>query len=938
MATDRARLLKRTQVSPAELGFDGELLRAWLDALGPLAIVDLETTGLSDDPAAEILEFGALLLDPGAAAITALESLVQPRGALPLAVQRLTGIGAADVAQAPPIEALAGEIAAALQGRAIVAHNAAFEQSFLARQVAGGLQGARYLDSQDLLSLVHPDAPDLRLETFTRTLLHSEERHRALSDAFDTLRVIAHIAADARAGSARCLTARRALERYAPNSPWLALFEGAPFASPDPVSHYVAIPPSSETPVPFDADAIAAVLADEARGRRHFPGYRVREGQIRMAREFVRLLSEGGCLLLEGGTGVGKSLAYLAAAIPFALERRAGGVREPVIVSTRTKILQDQLVGKDIPAAAALLGHPELRAISIKGRANYICRSRLDRVREEGREPSIFEEDRMAYAMLECCAATRRHGEVGAIPGAFHYRYPPLRDLLRRSVAARAEQCSREECARQRDCPFGARRAALASADLVVANHDLMLRWPPDYPPITHAIADEGHELVGVADEAYALSVQPVDLLDRFDELFGRGTREANEPTILPRKKLRALKRDVSAWRRTLQQDLSALGRLLDGDRVSRFGELDLRIDAAEQHPEAAQQARVCSGRLLALADEAERIANDDEAAGEREERLDTALGALREAATALERVFFAADEGSVACFERIEPPYDHWSLIVRHVVLSDLFHENFVDRLEALACVSASLFVGGKVEAALGELELESYRGMQARQLAVESPFDYPKHMRVAALDPRGNLIEETAQVIAQLARLLGGRTLGLFTSLERMRATAELLSAELQGEGFDILIQRGSKDDPGALVERFTRAAGGAVLLGSRSFWQGLDIQGPALQAVVIEKLPFERPTELHKRREARIEQAGGNAFARYGMAKMLLNLKQMSGRLIRSEEDRGIVVIVEGRTDKGYFRRLGEALPPGCTVLKARRDALPQLLREVGIETRD
>ena len=166
-------------------------------------------------------------------------------------------------------------------------------------------------------------------------------------------------------------------------------------------------------------------------------------------------------------------------------------------------------------------------------------------------------------------------------------------------------------------------------------------------------------------------------------------------------------------------------------------------------------------------------------------------------------------------------------------------------------------------------------------------------------------------------------------------MRDVGELLSEKLRGEGFDILSPRRATDDPAALVERFTRSGSGAVLLGARTFWQGLDIPGDALQAVVIEKLPFEVPTELRKRRERRIKDAGDDAFGRFTLGKMLLNLKQMSGRLIRAEEDRGLVVIVEGRTRKGYFRRLGAALPPGCEVSVARREDLPGLLREVGID---
>jgi ATP-dependent DNA helicase DinG len=209
---------------------------------------------------------------------------------------------------------------------------------------------------------------------------------------------------------------------------------------------------------------------------------------------------------------------------------------------------------------------------------------------------------------------------------------------------------------------------------------------------------------------------------------------------------------------------------------------------------------------------------------------------------------------------------------------------------------------------------------------------------MRVVALDVEdsGDLVVETADVLADLARLLGGRTLGLFTSLRRMREAGDLLGERLRGEGFDVLAPRRASDDPAALVERFARAGAGGVLLGARTFWQGLDIPGPALSAVVIEKLPFEVPTELRKRREARVRAAGGDPFDRYTLGKMLLNLKQMVGRLIRSESDRGIAVVVEGRTRRPYFTRLSEALPPGCGVRRASRADLPSLLAEVGIET--
>ncbi len=915
------------------LGLDAGALEPFVTAIGPLAVVDLETTGLPADKHAEIIEIGIVLLDPGSASMRTLDGLVRPERPLPLVVERLTRLTDADLASAPSIGEVSAEVSGVLAGRTIIAHNAAFERHFLAGQVDSALASARYLDTQDLLSVTHPDTPDLRLESFARLLLGTDESHRALDDALDTARVISRIATFARAGERRYGVARRCLERFSPESPWLQLIAGTPdpFDAPsretgeqrrvDPFE-YIEIGSSAEEPVPFDEDAIADALADVERGRRYLAGYRVRAEQIELARRFARNLAHGGTLLLEGGTGVGKSFAYLAAAIPFVLGR-GDEEREPLVVSTRTKLLQDQLLHKDIAAAARFLGYPELRALSIKGRANYLCERRLKDVLAEGGDDSLLAEDRLAYAMLLACARTRPHGEVGTLPGAFFFRQPALRDMLRRSVAYRAEQCSREECGHQSECPFGRRRAALAKADLIVANHDLLLRWPHDYPNFRNVVIDEGHELAGVADEVFATTVRPADLLERVNELFpaprpgtrgsarsGKGSREGpsrHDPMS-------------AGWRRDLRQDLTALGHSLS-EHAGDYGEFDLPVAAGDLLPAATELALRTADRLLEIADAAEAQAGarprERAETGDPASENERTTGDLRAAAEALRIAFGEESADAVSSFEDLEHPYDRWTLAIRAVSPAKPFHESFLLRLDSASIVSASLFVGGDAFAALGELEIEERARERVSKVSVESPFPYPDHMRVVALEGGYDLVEQTAEVLALLARRLGGRSLGLFTSLRRMNQVAERLSQLLRGEGIEILMPRRASDDPRALVERFARARGGAVLLGARAFWQGIDLPGPALEAVVIEKLPFEVPTELRRRREHRIRGEGFDPFERFSLGKMLLHLKQMTGRLIRTEEDRGIVVIVEGRTDRRYFANLTDALPVGVDV---------------------
>ena len=545
------------------------------------------------------------------------------------------------------------------------------------------------------------------------------------------------------------------------------------------------------------------------------------------------------------------------------------------------------------------------------------------------RVPAFSLEDVLRACPRLAAAGPCTEEAVGTLPGALLGRFPALRDLRRRAVAPRAEDCTREQCASEPACPFGRRRAALARAQLVVANHDLLLRWPPDYPNFAHVVADEAHELAGVADEAYATELRPEALFERLDELFGGPARRA-PPLLSPR-----TGGDPLVGRGELLQELRALGREL-APRASEFAEVQLPPHAPRILPEAATVASRAAARLddiaqLAADLDAERGADDAVS-----EQIGRGVGELRDAAEAL-RAAFGEDDAVVAAFEGLVDPFDRWRMALRQVSPAGSFHGHLLDKLEAFACVSASLFVSGDPFAALGELEVETREAVSWRAV-LESPFPYTTHMRAVALADRGDPVELTTAVLADLARSLGGRTLGLFTSLRRMREVSERLAELLRPDGIEVWMPRRATDDPGALVDRFRRAGGGGVLLGSRTFWQGIAVPRPALEAVVIEKLPFEVPTELRRRREARVRDAGGDAFERYTLGKMLLNLKQMVGRLIRSEDDRGIVVVVDPRRDRPYFERLSAALPPGCGFQIASRAELPALIAELGLGGRE
>jgi len=908
-----------------------EGLRASLGSLAFLAGLRLA----SCEGEFEFVELAGILLDAEGSELSTLEVLVRPGSQISNASLARAGLCAMRLCDAMPLVEALDVFRKEIAGYRPVVFDVPSQRTWLDALWLEERSKGEWLDAQELFALAYPEAPDLRFET----LLHipDEEGHfrahgqrrGALTHALALARAVAKLGLDAAEGDPRCRLVAHALGRYWPTSDWRALLGRASglapsFSWPD----FVSIESSEETPVPFEEEAIAAVLRDEARGRRHFPNYRVREEQVELARHFVRSLAEGKTALLEGGTGVGKSLAYLAAAIPFAVSESKANRRSPVLISTRTKLLQDQLIDKDIAAAARFLGIPELLATSIKGRANYLCARRFEAVMAEGGQSTILPEDRLAYAILATAAELRAHAEVGSLPRDFHQRFPLLGKLLREAVSRRADQCPRESCAHAPHCALGARRKALAKAHLLVVNHDLLLRWPVDYPPFTNVVVDEVHELCGVADEVFAAEFRPDEVLARFDEVFGGKKGEG----MLSPAVARAFAKRVSLWRGELREELRWLGKALSVFS-NEFGCVEFPPEPPSAFDPIADGMERAAQRLTALANEFEDLR-------ESEGDNDRAIGPLRRAeedfrsAASVLRLVFGSLEESVSRVEGLVSPFDHWKLVVRPVSPADRFHEGFLERLDSFAGVSASLFIDGSSLASLGELEIEARaQGNGLLRAAVPSPFPYAQRMRALALRTRGQLVEETAEVLTLLATRLGGRTLGLFTSLRRMDDVAARIGPELRRIGIELLVPRSAGDDPAALVERF-REEPRAVLLGARTFWQGLDLPGEDVQAVVIEKLPFEVPTELHRRREARLRSLGINAFGHYTVGKMLLSLRQMVGRLIRTEEDRGIVVIVESRHDRGYYDRLSRAMPPGVELCLGELEDLERLLAEVGV----
>ena len=896
-----------------DLGVDREVASA-MSTHGPLCFLDFEATGL-DPTGDELIEVGAARIVSGDASVRIFNSFIRIDRPLPPFIQRLTGIVDSDLAEAPPITRIAVELNEFIGDAAVVAHNASFEAGWLARAIHPRFADHVFLDTLDLFALVHPDARNMKLDTFCRAYLSRRERHRALDDAIDTLRVVAHLGDEAQRGSPELGNALAALERFDPTSPWRPRLASLT-ARGEVREHEVQAgggPSIITTPtrpaVAFDRDAILERLADAEAGREVIEDFSPREGQRKLAAQAYDAFDgkRGKTVrLCEAGTGIGKTLAYLAVAIPFARK-----TNEQVVIATSTKLLQTQLMEKDIPAAARLTGYGDLRFAAVKGRANYVCRGRLDRFLEDEQAELTTGAPRTT-AFVAAFAKNAARGEVDRVPAVLYRLYPSLEEKLRDIVSADANECSRQTCETTRgDCVFRTARKNVESAEIIVTNHDLLLRWPPDYPPLRHLIVDEVHELVEKADVAYGMNASGVELLHRLRSVvIGK---DAAPGRRLPAGVVDAAHQAVELITTVGEEARNVAG----GGTPGAYYRNDLPVPLDGPGPAWNELIIRCDELCIAL----DRVAHGLKAFADGENNeASAAAEVLRDAAQVLSAPFPTPPSELVARFTGLgRSNVTSWQLVVTPVSPAGEFYRHVLAEAETLFGTSATLGVGSDPLGSVAGLELEqTAAGRFEACAALDSPFDYANNLKVFFLsDPtqRDRLTQSTAQAVATVATRLGGKTLALFTSRERLNTTAELLERSLRPQGITVIAPVSGNADPHDLVHDFMETEH-AVLLGARAFWQGIDVPGDACQALIIEKLPFDPPGDpLAERRQRILQENGGNGFMDYSLPRMLLRLKQMVGRLIRTPTDRGIVVLVESRSDRRYFSRLVDALPPGA-----------------------
>jgi DNA polymerase-3 subunit epsilon/ATP-dependent DNA helicase DinG len=922
-----------------------------------IVALDLETTGL--DPQKDtILEIGAVRFN-GHRIEDEFSMLVNPRRPIPAFISQLTHITDDMVRNAPRLNEVLPELDAFVGDAPIVGHNVRFDLSFLQRE--GLFYNNDSMDTYELAAVLLPTATRYNLGALAQSMgIMPGDAHRALADARMTQALLLRLYDKAmelpldlvaefvrqgepldwganwvfqhilRARAQQPISARRA----AGSGHEGPLFEG--------VGDLLAAPLNpNETLTKLNVDEVASLLEYGGPFSRYFPGYEQRSQQVEMLRAVTDALSEGYHLMVEAGTGTGKSFAYLTPAALWAVENNTR-----VVISTNTINLQEQLIKKDIPDLRAALGI-DLRAVVLKGRGNYLCPRKLSLLRQRG--PENADEMRVLAKVLVWL------GEGGTGDrGEINLNGPAERDIWAR-LSAEDEGCKVEVCIKRTggNCPFYRVRQAAQAAHLLIVNHALLLADVATgslvLPEYDYLIVDEAHHLESAITGALSFKISQGDFDRMLRELGGSSSGLLGRyltliHAVAPPSEIAAQTQIVSratdlAYRldnltRNFFYSVDQfLAEQREGRPVGIYAHQERILSATRSQPAwtevemAWDETQETIKLLLKLLESINQTIGDmADLVSEELEDLQGNLGNLyrrmNEAETNLSALVLKPENDRIYWAE-INPNGNRLSLQVAPLMVGPMMEQYLWHEKSSMILTSATLTTNGEFDYLRSRLNAD-----EANELAVGSPFDY----ETSALVYIANDIPEPSDVnghqraiesgIVRMAKATGGRMLVLFTSYAQLKRTAQVITGPLAEAGIEVY-EQGDGASANTLVENF-REATSAVLLGTRSFWEGVDIPGEALSALVIVKLPFDVPSDPII---AARSETFDDPFHEYSLPEAILRFRQGFGRLIRTQSDRGVVAILDRRViSKPYGRMFLESLPE-CTVRSGSIADLPR-----------
>lgn len=922
-----------------------------------LVAIDLETTGLDPQKDA-IIEIAAVRFS-GNRVEAEWTSLINPARAIPPLITQLTGINNDMVRNAPPIKAVIQDLADFVGDSPVVGHNVQFDLSFLRKNGILGL--AEPIDTYELAAVLMPTASRYNLGSLGQILgILIPNSHRALDDArlahavymklYERaiqmpIELLAEIVRDSepvnwdagwffgqimRARARQPIGARQVQQHD----------YGALFTSTAAVLLPPLIPP--ETLTPLNVDEVAALLEYGGPFARYFEGYEQRSQQVEMLRAVTRAFSDGYHLMVEAGTGTGKSFAYLVPAALWSMQNNAR-----VVISTNTITLQEQLINKDIPDLRNALGL-DLRAVVLKGRANYLCPRRLEALRT--RTPENADEIRVLGKVL-VWLSEGGSGDRSEI----NLNGPNEREVWSR-LSADDEGCKAEVCMSRTGgaCPFYRSRMAAQSAHLIIVNHALLLsdvvsgnRVLPDY---SYLVVDEGHHLEAASTNALSYKITQNDLARMLRELGGASSGilgrllnqvhdllNPSELASLTTSMQRAtdlafrLENQMAQFLRTVD---FFMDHIRDGAPVSSYGQ-QVRILPATRTLPAWTEVEMAwdstgqtMSQLLILAGQIHQNVTDtfDQPPEEMEDtigNLGNIIRRLTEAQAYLAALVSQPDLNYIYWIE-IQPNTNRLALQIAPLHIGPLMEQFLWHEKSSIVVTSATLTTQGEFEYLKSRLNAD-----EADELVLGSPFDYETSTLlylpndIPEPNDANGYQRAVDQSLVRLAKSTGGRMLVLFTSYAQLRKTSQAITSPLLEEDIQVY-EQGEGASANTLLETF-RGTEKAVLLGTRAFWEGVDIPGDALSVLVIVKLPFDVPSDPIV---AARSETFDDPFNEYHLPEAILRFRQGFGRLIRTQSDRGVVAVFDKRLlSKRYGRSFLDSLPDCKVQVGSLRD-LPTL----------
>lgn len=910
---------------------------------GDCIAFDLETTGL--DPAKdEIIEIGMARFRDGEL-VDQFQSLVKPSLPIPSDITHLTGIHPEDVEDAPAFKTLRPALIQFFANRPVIAHNAPFDLAFMQKQ--GMLKNNPAIDTYELAAMALPSAPRYSLYSLTTLFdIPLLRAHRALDDAVATGKLYwqlwlklcglpANLLAEViQASGGRSWSLRPILEAALAAS----LKAGAPQTFRLPFvaekSPPTALDLSKAQREPVAPAAVAALFQPNGKLAACFDAYEQRSQQTAMARQVAEALNQGRQLMMEAGTGTGKSVAYL---LPAALWARQNGQR--VMVSTHTINLQEQLLHKDMPIVQRVLGGG-LRAALMKGRGNYLCPRRLQRLRR--RQHSSLEETRAMAKILIWLqeSATGDRGEITLRGDEW---------AVWARLSAQDEECSTFRCAQEMDgaCPFYRARKRAEAAHIVIGNHALLIadakienRALPEYHNL---IVDEAHHLEDAITHGLSRQFTQRALLGRLSDLGDSNSGSLgdflrNARGQLPSQEHAALSAYIAKLGAVISEmkgHIRAYFRALHDFAKSQSSNnrYAMRLQASQRDSGSFAAAQAAWGQLapyfLGLTEALQHLGDslprydryDDADFAEYINEIKAHQRYFAYLHEELEKYSNAPEDNAVYALTAGDYS-ERLKLEVSPLHVGAMMEEYLSGRLESIVLTSATLRTQGNFDYLKERLFADDFI-----TAALDSPFDYrastllylPQDMPEPSRRKEYQRLLERG--IIELATALDGRVMVLFTSYAQLRETSKAITSRLNLG--DIMVFDQSFGTSRELLLESFKQADKAVLMGTRSFWEGVDIPGDDLRAVIIAKLPFAVPSDpIFSARS----EGYAMPFPQYAVPDAILRFRQGFGRLIRQRSDRGIVAIFDSRViSKSYGSSFLESLPE-CTVHFGSMSHLP------------